>query len=428
MEDGRTDSDDPTQLILRRKGLRDLQTLQFPQRLTLRIVSLSHNALEDLGPISMLQSLEELNVNHNRVSDLSPVAACPMLQVLLAANNGVTTVGGLEALPRLKRLSLYSNLLPDLDALIQNLAAFPQLSSLDLGGNPCFQDIAHRHGVVRALPVLKELDGDVLASVDRQLAAEFFACAEEVGLERRPGSSYGLRPKTAPVAASLPEDSAPSRRAGDAPARTRSSSRLRSRSSSRPRSGTGSPEVGSEALAAPPTSENAQEDVDKFQEYIKTLHLRLQTTQVECENLQKQIQGLRQEAQEPILGTAALRERLKELEEDNRAMHDTAAKSREMRARLEEREAELCRRQQSTTSGRPSTGRLSARPGTAQAAVETVLLTSQPATLEGYKARCSALKREVEFERERTLQLRAKLCSQILGREISPPPRSSVLD
>ncbi|CAE7503788.1 Lrriq1 [Symbiodinium sp. KB8] len=416
-------SDDPTQLILRRKGLRELQVLHFPHRALLRVVSLSHNALEELGPISLLQSLEELNVNHNRLSDLSPVASCSMLQVLLAANNRVCTVKGLEALPRLRRVSLYSNLLEDLDALIANFTAFSQLASLDLGGNPCFQDIAHKHGVVRALPGLKELDGDVLTNVDRQLAAEFFACAEEVGLERRPGSSFGLRPKTAPIEGRSQTETSPA----PAPqnARTRSSSRrlrsARSRSSSRPRSG--SPDV-VEPVPAPTISDSPQEDLEKFQEYTKALQLRLQTTQVECENLQKQIHGLRQEAEEPILGTAALRDRLKELEKANQAMHDAAAKSRQMRTTLEALEAELLRRKQALGSGqeRPGTGRTSARPGTAQAAVETVLVASQPVTLEGYKARCSALKREVEFERERTLQLRAKLCSQILGREISPPP------
>ena len=267
---------------------------------------------------------------------------------------------------------------------------------------------------VGELPGLKELDGDVLAGVDRQLAAEFFACAEEVGLERRPGSSYGLRPKTAPV---LPDASPPARSTG----RTRSSSRPRSRSSSRPRSG--SPQVGPEpALTVPSASENAWEDVEKYQEYTKALQLRLQTTQVECENLQKQVQSLRREAKEPILGTAALRDRLRELEDANKTMHETAAKSRQLRVQLEEKEAELLRRKQMLGSDRPGTGAASARPRTAQAAVESVLLTSQPVTLEGYKARCSALKREVEFERERTLQLRAKLCSEILGRDISPPP------
>ncbi|CAE7561930.1 LRRC61 [Symbiodinium natans] len=429
MENGREESDDPTQLILRRKGLRDLQSLHFPHRATLRVVSLSHNALEDLGPISTLESLEELNVNHNRLSDLSPLASCNMLHVLLAANNRVTTVAGLEVLPRLTRVSLYSNLLPDLDALINALAAFGRLTSLDLGGNPCFHDIAHRHSVVRALPGLKELDGDVLASVDRQLATEFFACAEEVGLERRPGSSYGLRPKTAPIVTGAQSHREASQASS---ARNRSSSRRpRSRSSSRPRSG--SPDVGSEPSAPPApvltACENSWEDVEKFQEYTKALQLRLQTMQVECENLQKQVQGLRREATEPILGTATLRERLSELEKANKAMHDTAAKSRQMRSALEAREAELARRKQALGhlgSERPGTARTLARPGTAQAAVESALIISQPATLEGYKARCSALKREVEFERERTLQLRAKLCSEIVGREISPPPSTRI--
>ena len=185
----------------------------------------------------------------------------------------VDDIDGLEAL-NLRRLSLFRNLLPDLEALLVTVQAFPQLESLDLGGNPCFQDAAQRHGVVRALPGLKELDGEVLTSVDRQLAIEFFACAEEAGLEGRPGTSCGLRPKTAPVHAA---------RAPDAPVRGRErSSSRRSRGSAR------SPSCGS------PITDNV-ESIARFQDYVQALQLRLQTTQVECENLTRQIQTLRQE-------------------------------------------------------------------------------------------------------------------------------------
>ena len=178
---------------------------------------------------------------------------------------------------------------------------------------------------------------------------------------------------------------------------------------------------------APTISENPQEDLEKFQEYTKALQLRLQTTQVECEKPPKaKFHDLRQEAEEPILGTAALRDRLKRIRGKPTRRCMTQLRRADRCAQHWRRgRPKLLRRKQALGSvgqERPGTGRTSARPGTAQAAVETMLIASQPVTLEGYKARCSALKREVEFERERTLQLRAKLCSEILGREISPPP------
>ena len=44
-------------------------------------------------------------------------------------------------------------------------------------------------------------------------------------------------------------------------------------------------------------------------------------------------------------------------------------------------------------------------------------------TAESLRAKSKALRQELEMEHERTAQLRAKACSKILGRDISPPPR-----
>ena len=411
--------DEAEQLILRRKGLTTLPIELCQNLKALRVLSASHNALVDIKPVAHLPALEELNVNHNQLTDLSPVVQCQSLRILLASNNHISEIDGLEELPSLCRLSLFQNMLPDLDALLDRLQAFQQLQSLDLGGNPCFHDAGHRHVIVKGLPNLIDLDGEVVAGVDRQLAAEFFLCAEEFGFER-PASSYGLRPKTAPVkAVSMTEPTAagPGFNVPDRSSRSQSrprSSRKGSRSTSRARSNSPDP-LGDNEI--PVITDDVQASIERFKHYVQTLQLRLRTTKVDCENLTRQIQQLRQETQEPTLGTASLRQKLERLEEDNRTMHALAEENRKMRLDVEEKEAELS--QQRQTLGlpqlRPSTG----RPGTAP--VEAVLAISEPSSLEAFTSKCRVLRRELEIERERTLQLRAKAYSQILGREVSPP-------
>eukprot|EP00438_Fugacium_kawagutii_P021110 Skav213900 [mRNA] locus=scaffold1439:60857:72688:- [translate_table: standard] len=417
MEDSK-EAEPAEQLILRRKGLTTLP-VDVSQCRTLRVLSASHNALVDISPVAHLSLLEELNVNHNQLTDLAPVVHCKSLRILLASNNRISEIDGLEELLSLYRLSLFQNMLADLDAVLERLQVCQNLQSLDLGGNPCFQDVAHRHVMVKGLPNLTELDGEAVANVDRQLAAEFFLCAEEFGFER-PGSSAGSRPKTAPVKTlSMAGSSAASGFKADRSSRSQSrprSSNRGSRSSSRARSN--SPDPFSEVREVPVVTDDVPDSVLRFRQYVQALQLRLQTTQVDCENLVRQIQQLRQDTNEPILGVANLRQKLSKLEEDNASMHAQAEWNRKMRLELEEKEIELSQKRQALglPELRPGTG----RPGTA-AAVEAVLAMTEPSTVEAFKSKCRLLKRDLEVERERTMQLRAKACSQILGREVSPP-------
>eukprot|EP00933_Yihiella_yeosuensis_P063062 TRINITY_DN6611_c0_g1_i1.p1 TRINITY_DN6611_c0_g1~~TRINITY_DN6611_c0_g1_i1.p1 ORF type:complete len:679 (+),score=125.75 TRINITY_DN6611_c0_g1_i1:83-2038(+) len=449
---GSSSLQDISQLIFRHKGLSSLttfRTVAFGELISLRILSLSHNSLSDIGPLAELPCLEELNISYNQISDLSPAHQCETLEVLLATSNKISSVKGIEVMPKLNRLSLFSNLLEDLDDLLETLKVMPSLSFLDLGGNSCFVDPSQRHGLVRALPSLREIDGEVLGAVDRQLAAEFFLCAEEVGLQERPGTACGLRPKTAPVqrensnsslAKAYASSAAPS---GDCPSPSDGSVRARSpfrRSGSRgsSRAPSASPD-GRDEVPQPPIEDPSDSvaSLERFTSYVQTLQLRLQTTQVECENLRRQIHDLRLEADEPVLGTAELRKEMERLEKENEDMHARVHQNRQMRIQIEQKEAEILQQRAclglqpedwqrpGTRSGRPGTA---ARPRTAQSAVEAVegilglfALSSQvPDTADSLRARCKALRKELEGERERTSQLRATACSAILGRDISP--------
>lgn len=50
----------------------------------------------------------------------------------------------------------------------------PDLAELDLDGNPCSQSRGYKHRVLRCCPRLRELDGEELGQLDRDLSCLFF--------------------------------------------------------------------------------------------------------------------------------------------------------------------------------------------------------------------------------------------------------------
>lgn len=51
---------------------------------------------------------------------------------------------------------------------------------LDLGGNPCTSESVYKYRVIRALPRLIELDGDVVTALDKEMAEDLQAQAKGV--------------------------------------------------------------------------------------------------------------------------------------------------------------------------------------------------------------------------------------------------------
>ncbi|CAK0903044.1 unnamed protein product [Prorocentrum cordatum] len=347
---------DVVQLYFRHSGM------DWGELVSLRVLSLSHNELADIRPVADLPVLADLNVNHNRICDLSPV--------LLAANNRVASLEG-PGLKVLRRLSLFSNELSDLDALVLHLASLPALRSLDLGGNPCFQDASQRYGLVRAVPQLAELDGERLGAVDRQLASEFFECAQEVGFQERPLTAQ--RPKTSPPALA-PQAPAAAGAAGAFPGLTAlpvwrpDGSPATTGSSAPPASPRRSPELEPPQLPDEDGGDPA-ESVARLTRVVEAYRLRLHTIQVDCENLRQQARDA--SSAEPEMGAACLRERIAELEEENRRMHEAVAENARLRALVEEKEAEAAARRLAAglpeAPSRPGTA-AGARPGTASGA------------------------------------------------------------
>jgi len=333
------------------------------------------------------------------------------------------------------------------------LSSFPSLKSLDLGGNPCMEDPSRRYVLIRTVPALAELDGDSLRPMDRQLADEFFTRAAELGFQERPTTAR-QRPGTAPAAAvraassrqrvalasDMPWEQANERggQRGMSPARLAVPS---NRCSSRVPSA--SPDGD-----APHPADNITDPaelavaIQKYTAHVEALHLRLRTTQVDCENLQRQIAELRDPT--PQLGAARVRDQVARLEAENQGMHELVVENQRLRQRLEGREVELARRRQKLGlpgqaavaslpgPARPGSG---SRPRTAAEVAETVLQLSAslgravpPGTptagvsLPEARARNVALRRDIDRVQEEIAQLRLGACSALLGRQISPTP------
>lgn len=440
---------DVTQLLYRHKGLESLHlpgTVDFGELINLRVLSLSHNQLTDIRPVAELPLLVDLNVNNNQIKDLSPAFQCEELEVLFAANNRVSSVSGLE-LQSLRHLSLFRNDLSDLPAVLDVLSTLPGLRRLDIGGNSCVDDDSQSYGIVRTLPQLERLDGEPVGQVDRALAEEFFACARDMGFNERPCTA-GPRPKTAPA----PRDSLRKRRQrrpSASPSRSPSVQHRSGRSQSPFVAGSSArhlPELPGEDVASPGGAVLAA--VRQKTSQIEAVRLQIQTVQVDCENLRRQIVALRD--REPTLGLAGLRERRKELEEENRLMHDRVSENRRLREALAQKEAELsAKRLAKGLPEEPPERPRSARPrsscGSASAAVaaDAILELSerlqneadglpipsfrsssrrQEDTEADLRFRNHLLRKEIERTKERIQQSRTDAFSTLLGKELVIAP------
>lgn len=343
-----------SQLVLRKRGLRTIG-LDCGELVRLRVLSLSHNALACIGPLSELPSLVELNVNHNCIEDLQPVFNCEGLEVLLAANNRIVSLNGLD-LQQLRRISLFSNSLDDWDSVLFTLSGLQRLREVDLAGNPCVGP-SERFGLVRAIPNLTVIDGDRLMPVDRQLAEEYFACAKSLGFDR---------PRTAPV--------------------------FRHRQP-----------------PGPIRSQRGEGDTpQKVAAHIEALRVRIHTVQVDCANLKRHIASLA--TREPQMGTYDLRERLEVLESQNREMHAQVAENQKLKIQIAGLEALALR-------PRPRSSRSRSGPSAAVEAVLEMLPSSRDAagSEPDLRARNHLLRQRIDEANLHIERLRNETLSSILS-------------
>ena len=98
-----------TSLYAGRMQIANLSGLEYATNLT--ALSLPHNALGDVGPLSGLRKLQSLDLIDNRIADVSPLLGLDALAYLWLDQNRLTNIAGLDSLPMLKSVSLAQNLL-----------------------------------------------------------------------------------------------------------------------------------------------------------------------------------------------------------------------------------------------------------------------------------------------------------------------------
>jgi hypothetical protein len=177
---GETRLEAVSQLIIRGQAATGLQA-QCAARLAghLSVLSLSNNALQSMQSLHSMVNLVELNLNFNAISSLAELA-CPSLRRLFLSSNRMTSLAGISSFPKLVTLCLYRNQLADLAAALSALRQLLKLRELDLDGNPCSSEAAYKHQILRSLPKLEQLDGEVLTSLDTDLSQLYYAeCNEQ---------------------------------------------------------------------------------------------------------------------------------------------------------------------------------------------------------------------------------------------------------
>ncbi len=99
--------------------------------LRLNYLDLHYNNIYDISPLSNLTSLNYLNVIMNEISDISPLSELKMLNELHLSGNKINDLSPLSKLKDLNRLDLFNNKIND----ISHLAEMKALNTLSLGSN-----------------------------------------------------------------------------------------------------------------------------------------------------------------------------------------------------------------------------------------------------------------------------------------------------
>ncbi|CAM9992325.1 unnamed protein product [Ectocarpus fasciculatus] len=163
------------QLIMRGMRLASFELSCAARLRSLTVLSLSNNSLRDLESFKPLVNLVEVNVNFNAITSLHGLV-CPNLRRLYLSNNLIASTERLTvSYPKLQTLCLFKNMLPNLASALEPLRRnLLDLRELDLDGNPCSRSRGYKHRVIRCCPRLRELDGEELGQLDRDLSDLFF--------------------------------------------------------------------------------------------------------------------------------------------------------------------------------------------------------------------------------------------------------------
>ncbi|GAB9473043.1 hypothetical protein Gpo141_00010206 [Globisporangium polare] len=156
-----------------------ISTLQGFQSNSLSSLKINGNSLENLSGLSGLTSLIILEASRNNIENLSSLSGeTSKLEHLELQENKISSLDGIESLSALSSLALQQNNIDSLEAL-EKLSLLPNLSDLELSGNPVAEIENYRLLLILQLPSLKKLDGVVITEDERLATADLKQQREE---------------------------------------------------------------------------------------------------------------------------------------------------------------------------------------------------------------------------------------------------------
>mmetsp|Transcript_24465 Transcript_24465/g.76701 ORF Transcript_24465/g.76701 Transcript_24465/m.76701 type:complete len:190 (-) Transcript_24465:137-706(-) len=138
-----------------------------------KMLSLSTNSIDRLIPLSGMSNLTILSLGRNVLKKIEKLDDCAgSLEQLWASYNNISTLDGLANLQNLTTLYLANNKIGNWDEL-EKLKDLPNLRDVLLVGNPIYEDLTAeeiRLNVLRRLPNLQKIDGDMVTPAERDAA------------------------------------------------------------------------------------------------------------------------------------------------------------------------------------------------------------------------------------------------------------------
>ncbi|XP_008569192.1 PREDICTED: leucine-rich repeat-containing protein 46 [Galeopterus variegatus] len=132
----------------------DLSEKMFHTLAELETVRLDREGITTIRNLEGLKNLHSLYLQANKIQRIENLACIPSLRFLSLAGNRIRQVENLLDLPCLQFLDLSENLIETL-----KLDEFPQsLLILNLTGNSCTKQDGYRELMIKALPLLLDLD------------------------------------------------------------------------------------------------------------------------------------------------------------------------------------------------------------------------------------------------------------------------------
>ncbi|XP_036092851.1 leucine-rich repeat and IQ domain-containing protein 1 isoform X6 [Rousettus aegyptiacus] len=140
----------------------------------LQILKLQGNYLSELPSLENHVLLRELYLDDNSISTVEAFSSywLPLLQNLTLSQNSLTKIIPLFHFVSLEKLDVSNNCLSDLTNAIKWFDACYSLRELTLTGNPFLQEINWRHSLLKILPALRILNGEMLNSCSESCTEE----------------------------------------------------------------------------------------------------------------------------------------------------------------------------------------------------------------------------------------------------------------